>query len=120
MGVARSGVAAGGEKRENLGETRKSDLIASGEEEPEGLRMTRAAVDLLAEALRLPEAERGELAIKLIESLDPPEAEGEVDEAWGAEIQQRVEELRSGQVKPLSWSEARRLIMDDTDEPTIP
>jgi len=77
--------------------------------------MTQGAIQLLQEALRLPENERGELAAMLIESLDPT-SEGDVETAWSAEIQQRLQELQTGQVQPIPWPEARRLIMEDNDE----
>lgn len=78
--------------------------------------MTQNVARLLHEALRLPESERGELAVHLIDSLDPGAEEG-VEAAWSAEIQKRLEELRTGQVQAVPWPEARRLITDDADEP---
>jgi len=77
--------------------------------------MTHQTQQVLAEALRLPETERGDLAAKLIESLDPA-AELDVDVSWSAEIQQRLAELEAGKVQPIAWPEARRRIMDDTDD----
>jgi len=81
--------------------------------------MTDATAKLLAEALNLPESERGELAARLIESLDTTAEDG-VEEAWGEEIRRRAEELRTGEVRPIPWSEARRLITEDADEPGEP
>jgi len=81
--------------------------------------MTLELSHLLAEALRLPEKERADLATQLIDSLDTTVDDG-AEAAWGVEIQQRLEEVQSGQVKPISWSEARRLILEETDEPTEP
>jgi putative addiction module component (TIGR02574 family) len=81
--------------------------------------MTPNAAQLLAEALRLPENERGDVAAQLIESLDPI-ADTDVEAAWAEEIQQRIAELKDGRVKPLSWDEARKLILDDRDEPLSP
>ena len=78
--------------------------------------MTQPANELLAEALRLSPSERGELAARLIESLDPT-TEEDVEAAWSAEIQKRLEELQTGQVQPLPWSEARRRILEDIEEP---
>jgi len=82
-------------------------------------KMTLELSHLLAEALRLPEKERADLATQLIDSLDTTVDDG-AEAAWGVEIQQRLEEVQSGQVKPISWSEARRLILEETDEPTEP
>ena len=77
--------------------------------------MTQLAAKLLAEAPHLPDGERGELAAKLIESLES-EVDEEVEAAWSAEIRQRLEDLRTNKVKPVSWLEARQMIMDDTDD----
>lgn len=77
--------------------------------------MSQTVAKLLAEALDLPEAERGELATKLIDSLDP-DRNDEVEAAWSAEIRQRLEDLRTGRVQPVPWPEARRLILEDGDE----
>jgi putative addiction module component (TIGR02574 family) len=73
------------------------------------------AEELYREALRLNERERGDLAARLIESLDQ-ETDEEVDAAWNSEIQQRLNELDSGQVQPIPWSEALRLIQEDSDD----
>jgi putative addiction module component (TIGR02574 family) len=78
--------------------------------------MTQSTVQLLQEALRLPANERSELAAKLIESLDPT-SEDDVEAAWSAEIQQRLQELQTGQVQAVPWPEARRLILEDREEP---
>ena len=65
---------------------------------------------VLEEALALPPRERAKLAASLIESLDP-ESEGEVEEAWRAEVARRVRELDDGTVKTIDWAEARRQIL---------
>jgi putative addiction module component (TIGR02574 family) len=65
---------------------------------------------LLEEALKLPPEARGALASRLIDSLDQaidPDAEA----AWDAEITRRVQELDSGQVKVVPWSEVRQRIL---------
>jgi putative addiction module component (TIGR02574 family) len=77
--------------------------------------MTPQTAHLLREALRLSEEERGELAARLIDSLEPADDEG-VEAAWGTEIEQRIEELETGQVQPISWPDARRMILDNTDD----
>ena len=70
---------------------------------------------LLQAALKLPDNERGELAARLIESLEPT-AEEDAESAWGMEIRQRIEELDRGTVQPIPWAEARRMILDDNDD----
>ena len=73
--------------------------------------MNRDAADILAnilkEALALPADQRAALAGSLISSLDE-EPDEQVEEAWGVEIARRLAEIDSGQVKLLSWAEARR------------
>jgi putative addiction module component (TIGR02574 family) len=78
--------------------------------------MTPEAAKLLAEALALPKGERAELAARLLESLEPA-ADTDVEEAWAAEIKERLEQLGTGQEQPIPWPEARRMIMEDVDEP---
>jgi putative addiction module component (TIGR02574 family) len=77
--------------------------------------MMQPANELLVEAMRLPPSERGELAARLIESLDPT-TDNDIEAAWSAEIQQRIEELETGKVKPIPWSEARLQILEDAEE----
>lgn len=77
--------------------------------------MTRDMANLLADALRLSETERGELAAQLIDSLDPASDE-DIEAAWGSEIRERLEDLQTGRVEPIPWPEARRLILEDDDE----
>lgn len=81
--------------------------------------MAPNAAKLLAEALGLREEERGELAARLIDSLDPA-VDDDAEAAWHLEIQRRIEELETGQVRAIPWPEARRMILDDTDEPVAP
>ena len=52
--------------------------------------------DLEAALLKLPNQERARLAEVLIESLDD---ENEIAQAWTAEAERRLEELRSGTVQ---------------------
>ncbi len=77
--------------------------------------MTEHATQLLAQAMRLSESERGDLAARLLESLDPA-IDADAESAWSQEIEKRVQELREGKVKPLAWPEARERIMDDADD----
>ena len=75
--------------------------------------MTPAADQYLAELLQLPPDDRGEIATRLLESLDP--SESDVEAAWSAEIRMRIEDVRSGRVAPVPWSEARAQILADDD-----
>ena len=65
---------------------------------------------LLRDVLSLPPEARAALAAQLIDSLDT-EVDPDSEAAWGREIAKRVEDVRSGQVKLVPWSEARARIM---------
>lgn len=71
--------------------------------------MTERAEHLLDEALKLSEAERADLAARLIQSLDP-DTDTEVDAAWAAEIERRCAALDSGEAVTSDWSEVRQRI----------
>lgn len=71
--------------------------------------MKRDTQKLIDEALKLPPEARAALAGYLLESLDPTIDEDSASQ-WEAEIAQRVRELDDGKVKPIPWSEARRII----------
>jgi putative addiction module component (TIGR02574 family) len=65
--------------------------------------------NVIAEALRLNEAERLEVAEAVYDSLEgPPDADAE--QAWSDEIARRVADVDAGHVKLVPWSEARRRI----------
>ena len=72
--------------------------------------MSTKAKKILEEALALPPDERADVAATILESLDEPEDEG-VEQAWAEEIQRRIQEVESGAVKTISWSEARGRIL---------
>ena len=67
---------------------------------------------LLIAALELPERERAEIAAKLLESLDPDDANG-VDEAWAVEIERRCAALDSGEAVTSDWNDFRARIERD-------
>lgn len=68
--------------------------------------MSKVTDDILNDAMRLSTAERAELAAALLASLEG-EPEDEVEAVWAAEIQRRVERVRSGEAKGRSWPEVR-------------
>ncbi len=53
---------------------------------------------ILQTALDLPDKERAELALRLVESLDGEPVEG-VEAAWAAEVRDRVDALRRGEAR---------------------
>jgi putative addiction module component (TIGR02574 family) len=76
--------------------------------------MNRDASEILKEALSLPAEARAALADSLWDSLDS-EVEPGVEDAWRTEIQRRLAELDSGNVRAVPWSEARSLLLSKLD-----
>ena len=72
-------------------------------------RMTKPAEVVLADALRLGEDERAELAAEILASLDGP-ADPDADEAWADEIRRRIASIESGAAKLEPWDEVKRRI----------
>lgn len=66
--------------------------------------MSKVLAELKQKAAQLPEAERAELALSLIESLDGPADEG-VEEAWDREISRRIAEIERGEAKLMPADE---------------
>jgi putative addiction module component (TIGR02574 family) len=60
--------------------------------------MTQAAEKILSEAMKLDEAERAELAAKLMDTFDAEIDSGYAD-AWEREIEARIADLKSGKAK---------------------
>ena len=76
--------------------------------------MTQTANAILDTLLQLSDADRAELTARLLDSLDVQNRDGDEAE-WEKEIGTRVEEVRTGQVKPIPWATAREQIVDDVD-----
>jgi hypothetical protein len=69
-----------------------------------------AAYDvLLDQALQLSDEERGKLAARLLQSLDPDDDDElspeQWDDVWSAELDQRVREVREGTVELIDGDE---------------
>jgi putative addiction module component (TIGR02574 family) len=74
--------------------------------------MTQAAAVVLAEALRLDEHARAELAAELLASLDGP-TDSDAETEWAAEIDRRVASIESGHAILESWVDVKRRIERD-------
>ena len=59
--------------------------------------------ELIAEVVSLPVEERVAAADSILRSLNSPEPD--IERKWGAIARQRLEELRSGKVKPVPGEE---------------
>jgi putative addiction module component (TIGR02574 family) len=68
--------------------------------------MSEPAQDVLNAALKLPVPERAQVAAELLASLDG-ESDADVEEAWAAEIERRVERIRTGKATGRPWSQVR-------------
>lgn len=79
--------------------------------------MIRSRSDLLNDARELPLDERAKLAVEIIESLDEPFDE-DVEQAWDAEIDRRLDEMAAGTAKKIPWSVVRDRLLGNSDEPT--
>jgi putative addiction module component (TIGR02574 family) len=62
---------------------------------------------LLSAALALPDEDRLQFAEALIVSLQPADR-APFDESWREVITRRFEELRTGQITPVSWASVKR------------
>ena len=66
--------------------------------------MSDTLAELKEKASQLSEAERAELALSLIESLDGP-ADPDVEEAWRVEIERRIGQIDRGEVQLVPGDE---------------
>jgi Putative addiction module component len=82
--------------------------------------MLPAIDSLFQQALELPDAERGELAARLLETLDPTgeDLTGEAwDVAWSQEIERRVREIRSKRVALADGADVLAEVRAIADQP---
>lgn len=62
-----------------------------------------STAEIIQEAEALPVEERAVVVDSLLRSLNPPDPE--IDRKWAAVARRRLEELRSGRVKPVPGEE---------------
>lgn len=72
--------------------------------------MAHDASEVLKEAMQLPPEARAALAGALIDSLDN-HVDEDAEEEWNTEIQRRLDELDTGALNAVPWSEAREQIL---------
>jgi putative addiction module component (TIGR02574 family) len=70
--------------------------------------VTAEAERLLEAAMKLPDAERAELAVILADSIGDGSSEAEIEAAWIAEAKRRLEDIHSGKSKTIPWEEVDR------------
>ncbi len=66
--------------------------------------MSMTAKEIITEALSLSSTERARIAEELISSLED-DIDEDVEKAWQAEINRRIDEVESGSVKCIPWEE---------------
>jgi putative addiction module component (TIGR02574 family) len=74
--------------------------------------MSKPLSSVLAEALRLDDDARAELAAELLASLDGP-ADPDADTAWNAEIERRIVAIETGTIPVEPWEQVKRRIEKD-------
>jgi putative addiction module component (TIGR02574 family) len=74
--------------------------------------MSKPMKSILADALRLDDDTRAELAAELLASLEGP-ADPDASQAWDEEIDRRIAAIEAGHVALESWDELRRRIERD-------
>ena len=74
--------------------------------------MNKPMATVLADALRLDDDARANLAAELLASLDGP-ADAEAEHAWDVEISRRIEAIESGAMPLEPWDGVRRRIEKD-------
>ncbi len=62
-----------------------------------------STAEIIHEAVSLPVEERALVVDSLLRTLNPPDPE--IDKKWAAVAKRRLEELRSGRVKPVPGEE---------------
>lgn len=72
--------------------------------------------DLLEQALQLPPEARAALASELLDSLDE-EVDPNAEAAWADEIKRRIEDVDSGRVTTIPWSEVYDELIEIVNEP---
>jgi len=75
-------------------------LIPSSELLAGGTKMVQTYDEVFGAALALPPGMRAMLAEHLLQSLDGAE-QAEIDAAWAAEAERRIEAVEQGQVTPI-------------------
>jgi putative addiction module component (TIGR02574 family) len=71
--------------------------------------MTKPMTAVLADALRLDDEARAELAAELLASLDGP-ADPDAERAWDAEIERRIAAIEAGTIALEPWEQVKRRI----------
>jgi putative addiction module component (TIGR02574 family) len=75
--------------------------------------VTKPAQKVLSDALSLDTRERADIAARLIASLDGG-PEKDVEAAWAAEVDRRIEAVEAGRAKLVPWGDVERGVEAET------
>lgn len=78
--------------------------------------MTKVAEQVLAQALQLDPSDRAELRDRLFELDDDGPPEPGYEEAWTAELDERLGQIERGEVTLIPWEQVRDLLGRDSDD----
>jgi len=67
-----------------------------------------ASTDIFVLALEMPQDQRADLALRLIQSLDRTPADPDRDAAWTAEIERRLRDIDEGPATLIPWEDASK------------
>ena len=70
--------------------------------------------DLVAEALRLPRAERARVAEELLSSLEEPD--DEIAAAWATELERRSRDVAEGRTQTVAWETVRTEVVSELEQ----
>ena len=68
--------------------------------------MARTLDEIFRQAAELPSSDRAELAGRLLDTLDG-ETDPNVEAAWAEEVERRIRQVDSGEVKLIPWEQVR-------------
>jgi putative addiction module component (TIGR02574 family) len=74
--------------------------------------MTRSTEEVILEAMSLPPDARAIVADRLLMSLDSPRRK-EIDILWAEEVERRVRQIETGEVKPIPGEDVFKEIRND-------
>jgi len=76
---------------------------------------------LVDQALKLPDEQRGELAARLLRSLESNDGDEVTDQewaaAWSAELDHRIREIRDGRIDLIDGDQVLNELRDITESP---
>jgi putative addiction module component (TIGR02574 family) len=77
--------------------------------------MARTLHEIYSEATELSDRERAELAGMLLESLES-ELDPSIEAAWADEVERRIRQVDSGEVKLIPWEQVRADLFGRIDD----